>query len=501
MRRLKIFVSSCSLLALAMVAAPAAAGQETAVRVIEPSVVEISWPEAAAAMQRPAIEFNHAVHAKALEAGEGCRACHRVDDGGLDPGLAAVAGVDDPDALMDAYHDACIGCHEKRSASASKTGPSSCGGCHVRRPPGISARAAMHFDYSLHARHSLAAEEKCEACHHVWDEAGQKLRYEKGAEESCRTCHGAIDIGRNFSLANASHRSCVSCHLERAAAGAKGGPARCVGCHDPKHQAAWARLEEIPRLKRGQPDTTWVHHAEAKFSAVAFDHLGHEPVATFCSDCHHQTLKGCDTCHTPGGSEQGAGVTLAQSYHDPDSAYGCVGCHRAATEQRQCSGCHNALSAAPSERSCIVCHAGPSTAKGVLETPPALTEQPPDALPAFSDEFPEWVVIDAIAGDYEPSKLPHGKIVRALDEKVRDSLLATRFHGDTATLCSGCHHRTPVGIRPPPCRSCHAEVAETVFERPVLKVAYHQQCIGCHIAMEIPKEGCTDCHAVREVQQ
>jgi hypothetical protein len=469
-------------------------------RTIAPSVVVMEFPAHLGAMQRPPVEFEHALHVAALEP-EGCRACHPSDEqGGFVPGLKGTLGFDDRDELINAFHSSCIDCHEQRSESALKSGPLSCGGCHVRRPPGISARAAMRFDYSLHARHAIAAEEKCETCHHVWDEASGKLRYEKGAEESCRTCHGAVDVGRNFSLANASHRSCVSCHLERSAAAAKGGPTRCVGCHEAEQQATWAQLEEVPRLKRGQPDITWVHHVEARYPAVAFDHLGHEGVTPFCSDCHHQTLKGCDSCHTLGGSEEGAGVTLVQAHHGPDSAYGCVGCHRAAAERRQCSGCHHALAAAPSERSCIICHAGPATAEGVLETPPALAEQAHDPLPDFSDDFPETVVIDAIAGDFEPSKLPHGKIVKALDAAARKSPLAVRFHDGSGTLCAGCHHHSPIGTRPPPCRSCHADSAEPMSDHPGLKVAYHRQCIGCHIEMAIPEQSCTACHALKEVQ-
>ncbi len=106
-------------------------------------------------------------------------------------------------------------------------------------PPGSRARAPMAFDYSLHARHVKALEDKCENCHHVWDEAAEKLKYEKGKEEGCRACHGAEDEDRKLSLANASHRSCVSCHLERAATELEAGPVLCVGCHDQEHHNAY----------------------------------------------------------------------------------------------------------------------------------------------------------------------------------------------------------------------------------------------------------------------
>ena len=76
-------------------------------------------------------------------------------------------------------------------------GPITCGECHVRRGPGVSVRAAMAFDYSLHGRHTKAFEDKCENCHHVYDEAIKELKYEKGKEEGCRSCHGTVDEERS----------------------------------------------------------------------------------------------------------------------------------------------------------------------------------------------------------------------------------------------------------------------------------------------------------------
>lgn len=116
-------------------------------------------------------------------------------------------------------------------------------------------------------------------------------------------------------------------------------------------------------------------------------------------------------------------------------------------------------------------------------------------LPEVSDAFPETVVIDRLADAYQASTLPHAKIVARLDGFVRDDGVAARFHRGSATLCAGCHHHTPIGDRPPPCRSCHATDGEPAGARPDLKVAYHQQCVGCHLAMDLPQRGCTDCHA------
>ena len=492
-------------LPLLVVLAAAAAGavcasEKESPRSIAPATVVMQFPTAYGEMERPAVEFDHAAHTTALK-NENCETCHRIDDNGvLIPSVAAVAGLDSRDELIDAYHDSCMRCHAERADQALAAGPVTCGECHVRLQPGVSARAPMAFDYSLHARHSLAYEDKCENCHHVWDEATEKLKYEKGKEEGCSSCHGTADEDRKLSLANASHRSCVSCHLDRARAELDGGPVLCVGCHDAEHQMAVRKLEEIPRLMRGQPDTTWIHNVDARSATVAFNHLGHEVVSDSCSTCHHQTLKPCDECHSLVGSAEGAGVTMAESYHVPTSERSCVGCHVRKTVDPQCAGCHSALNGAPAESRCMVCHSGPAPGSADLETAPVFSDLRLDPLPVLSDDFPETVVIESLVEKYEASKLPHAKIVAKLDEYVRQSSLAGRFHADTETLCSGCHHRSPVGTRPPPCRACHAEAGDLAHDRPGLKAAYHRQCVGCHIAMKIEKQGCTDCHEVREVQ-
>jgi hypothetical protein len=188
-------------------------------------------------------------------------------------------------------------------------------------------------------------------------------------------------------------------------------------------------------------------------------------------------------------------VTTAEAYHLSSSEHSCDGCHTLQTVDENCAGCHHALTEKPAERTCVVCHNGPPPASAALEIAPTVTDLRLDALPALSDAFPETVTVDFLIDRYEASLLPHAKIVTKLDTMVRENKLARRFHGDTTTLCSGCHHRTPAGTRPPGCRACHSASADPTRDRPNLKVAYHRQCVGCHIAMQIEKQGCTDCHA------
>ena len=467
-------------------------------RLIGPAIVEMRLSAEFGEMERPVVEFDHGAHTEALEP-DSCATCHRIDEEGvLTPRMASVLEIENRDDLVDAYHDACMSCHRERAAEKLATGPVTCGGCHVRRAPGVPARAAMRFDYSLHARHTLASKDTCENCHHIFDEAAEKLRYEKGAEEGCSACHGAVDQERKLSLANASHQACVSCHLERIRLGEESGPTLCVGCHDLEARSSIEVLEEIPRLVRGQKDTLWVSGELSKTAAVPFNHLAHEGHTTFCSDCHHQSLRPCDECHTQMGATDGDGVTTEQAYHLPSSDHSCVGCHDALINDRPaCVGCHRAVATVSSDRTCVLCHAGPRPGSEALKMLPVVEEVQFDALPGLSEDYPETVVIDLLVDRYEASILPHAKIVYALATGTAESTLANSFHDGSATLCSGCHHHTPIGVRPPPCRSCHAATADATMDRPGLKVAYHRQCVGCHMDMKVDKVGCTDCHAVR----
>lgn len=493
---------ACSLLILGVVVAPAAATTSPPRREVPPSIAVMTLPAGFGAMERPPVEFDHAAHTDALAA-EGCTTCHVMEEAGLVPAFAPIRDAADRGQLMDAAHAACLACHRSRTGPDGRRGPLECSGCHVRRPDGQSQRAPMRWDYSLHARHVQALpEDACGTCHHAYDEAQQQLVYVKGTEDSCDTCHGARAEGRTRSLADAAHTGCVGCHLRRAADTLSAGPVRCVGCHDATTVAAYPRLEEPPRLLRGQPDRGWIGDQGSRTRLVLFDHLRHEPQARFCSSCHHAGLKPCRDCHTRAGAPDGGGVTLDEAYHRATSQLSCVGCHHARTTVPACEGCHRALPATASERSCARCHVGPvRDAEQLEDIPlPAATRPELAPLPPSSDAFPEEITIRGLAVQYQPATLPHRKIVAKLDEGIRTSGLAIAFHGATERMCDGCHHHAPAATAPVPCQSCHGAEAAATVDRPDLKVAYHRQCVGCHQAMSIKQQGCTDCHAAKEVQ-
>ncbi len=503
-------------------------------RQIESSVVVIKLQEQFGQLQRPVVEFDHGKHTKALEK-EDCKACHLLDTEGKQIfKFGRSEDAKDKDAARDLYHDKCIGCHNERTQAGKDSGPAVCGECHKMQPKPQLMRSEMTFDYSLHYRHVIATDEKCERCHHVYNEKLKKLEYKKGeSEDACSDCHGEKDDGKNLSLKNASHKECVNCHLERSQKKEKTGPTGCIGCHDADVVDGYEKLpeEKIGRLKRKQPDKVWISAPDAKSKVVAFNHEKHEPEAKFCTTCHHKTPKPCKECHTLTGKKDGDFVTMAKSYHLSSSVHSCVGCHKKETQKTDCLGCHDMPLKMPSKQSCVVCHNGPVDLKKA--TVPTLkeddTEQPPAkpvtpeeaskvlleslldkkpelaALPVASDdEFPEEVVIKTLAQKYEASRMPHKKIVERLDKIVRDSKLAIRFHQETGTLCAGCHHHAPLGARPAPCRACHADKADPRKDKPSLKAAYHRQCMGCHEKMKIEKAmGCTECHkkAAKEVSK
>jgi hypothetical protein len=470
-------------------------------RVLGPSVVVIQPPKELGAPQRPVVEFRHDVHSDAFPR-EGCKTCHRVDEKQrLIPRLTSAGDSADMDTFMNLYHDKCTDCHQKMMGVGEKTGPVTCGECHVERPQAMtSARSPLAFDYSLHYRHVRAEGDKCESCHHVLDEAKNELVYAQGAEDSCGACHGEQDAKDQTSLKTAVHTDCVSCHIQRKEKGEKHGPDLCAGCHAAAAQKEYEKVEDPPRLERGQPDMTWIAAEGAGSNLVAFDHRLHEPQTAFCSSCHHQTLKPCKECHTLTGDPEGEGITLEAAYHMAGSERSCVGCHQKKAAQKDCTGCHSTQTKPPSERSCTVCHSGPLPPKPGMklpEVPVAAVEL--DALPDVSDDFPDTIKIDILADKYQPSEFPHKQIVAYLDRAARQSFLAGRFHQKTEALCAGCHHNSPPGVRPAPCKSCHDQKGVIADDKPNLFTAYHRQCLGCHIEMRLDKaRDCTGCHSAKE---
>jgi hypothetical protein len=540
-----------------------------------PDLIELGAPGPSAGAERPPVQFPHDKHTDALAArGQDCSTCHptqedgylsprfmrldttlmdaikrgvpgpeggreesdyegvdsaRVDDAGggetapgageygdtdVDAMPAGEAGGRGADDLMDLYHDNCLACHAKMAKEGAKTGPLACGDCHREAPVYVSSARPFGMDKSLHYRHQIARKDKCEDCHHTYDEATGKLVYKKGTESSCRDCHEEETENKTAAFKVAAHWACIKCHIETSKLGpdVSAGPRACGGCHDPEKQGAIKVVENVPRLKRGQPDFVLISAPEdeiasSMFRTVPFPHREHESATASCRVCHHETLKSCTECHTLPGESEGDGVTLRTAMHQMTSSHSCIGCHDLEKEHRNCAGCHDLMEKGRiSDHACPVCHEGPSpeNLKAERERYKSMAQfEPPEAsvrLTFTATEIPDSVVISVLSKDYEPAVMPHGRIVKKLREYIKNSKVATHFHGSEDVMCEGCHHNGSIGDRPALCENCHGRPFDKAhLYRPGLYGAYHRQCLGCHESMGLKKPSdCAGCHRKKE---
>lgn len=423
--------------------------------------IVIDLPAIPGGDQMPGVKFYHDLHTEQSQAKQSqakqskgkennCSVCH-LKAKEKDNFVFKYKRIKDSDTKTDmaVYHENCIACHTDVKAEGKRSGPleAQCRDCHNTRKKDISAWNPISFDKSLHNRHETAKaiispmgqdEPNCTACHHGYDEKADKLFYNKGEEESCRYCHKSsegtgqlsgkssgiyngkyaeragkktITLEKASSMRDASHNACVNCHLVEMKNFA--GPVNCNGCHDLAAQKKIEKLQDVPRLKRNQPDVVMIFGWDAaKMSAeetpgkelvkeetgneeiakekaakektakekiakekiaqkeivkvveqymnpVVFNHENHEKASKNCRSCHHDTLKSCKECHTVQGSEEGGFVKLEKAMHDTLSNQSCIGCHNRYKTSPDCAGCHAQMpqkTFAESDNSCNTCH-------------------------------------------------------------------------------------------------------------------------------------------------
>ena len=487
-------------------------------------------------LDRPPVIFLHDAHTEALKKKEkDCKACHLVEKDR--PAMAKQEALSvrfkrlkdtSRDEIMNIYHDECISCHKETIGTGEKSGPvEKCGGCHRKNWSVISNWQPIVMDKSLHYRHveatkDKAGEEKCELCHHEYDEITKKIFYAKDKEGTCRYCHKAepgITEKDRMPLREAFHLSCVNCHRKAAAEkkdpDQKIGAITCSGCHDLKNQEKIKKIVDVPRLKRKQPDYVLLQGGKKKgaevkkedevqrMPPVAFNHMAHEEYQETCRACHHANLASCsETCHTIDGVKDGKYIKIAQAAHDLRSEHSCMGCHGMQQKKKECSGCHATMPRSFNQETaaCQTCHKKvPENLVSAQEKPEVIAKQLVEKRKYTKttygkEDIPEKVVIKVLADQYEPAEMPHRKIVETLVKGMEKNKLATYFHREEGTLCQGCHHKSPADKKPPRCGSCHGKPFDAnAVLRPGLKGAYHQQCIGCHQQMGLEKPKSTDC--------
>lgn len=384
------------------------------------------------------------------------------------------------------------------------------------------------------------AEEGCRSCHTAEPAGDVKKNINEAFHGQCVTCH------LNLKQAEAEKTGpldCASCH---------GAPQ--VEEMKLKNKELLAEMGGLlPRLPRKQPDAVLLtaklpeetdKTKPTLMHPVAFNHELHEHKTEACRNCHHETLKrSCTDCHSLQGSEDGGYVSLERAMHQADSPHSCVGCHNELKNDPSCAGCHAAMprTAEPAAGSCGLCHVNPDILRQPARQPAMAAEEPEEyvsymemiipAKPAGAtdaplveipqdkearaalaqqiidlrpaeplliavEDIPDIVKIDVLADEYQPSELPHRKIVLSMMQKMQDNSLATAFHATPVTMCQGCHHNSPLSKTPPSCQSCHDKsFQEGRLGRPGLQAAYHIQCMSCHKEMGLEKPVATDCYS------
>ncbi len=500
-------------------------------------------------LELPPVIFHHDKHTEALaKEKKSCDACHLMENGKLSLAYMRTKATK-PSAIKDIYHTNCIGCHQQDVAAGKKSGPLDgfCRDCHNAKPTPAGQLDAW-LGKTLHYRHLASKDipadttdkDNCGVCHHEYDQQKKKLFYAKGKEGSCRYCHLEKAKDNVKSFQQAAHEQCVLCHFDLAKKKVKENvPVQCAGCHGAAAQAEVAKRnkevvaklpnQELPRLKRGQPDavliTYDVKNGEEKLAKkegvgpVPFDHKAHEKYSDSCRVCHHASMDSCGKCHTLGGDKKGDFVTFEQSMHLKSSNYSCMGCHGTKQLDKNCAGCHRTIveTGQPEKAACKLCHL-PTETQGQLA---GLTKEAKTALAesmlkgrnmnpgTYSvNDIPEKVVIKELSDKYQPVELKHRDHVLALMKGMKDNKLAQYFHNDPGTTCQGCHHHSPLSKTPPTCASCHPkQVGKAGFDpreanRPGLLAAQHGQCMSCHKDMKVKPvaTACIECHKEKETK-
>ncbi len=485
-----------------------------------PDLITIDSMDTFGKLERPAVPFLHDKHTDTIEKeGKDCKACHKTKDDKLSPMFMRIENSNKQD-VMDTYHTNCIGCHNEVIARGKESGPITCAKCHQPEPDTLSSRMPAGMDNSLHYRHTKTLENKCEACHHEYNERTREIYYEKGKEGTCRYCHLTETEKNVRSMELAAHASCIDCHMQKLAEKKITGPIKCSECHDGEAQKMIKKITPVPRMDRKQPGTVMIKTGNEEIDAshknrmnfVPFNHMAHEEYNDTCRVCHHKAMDTCSKCHTLKGSDEGGGISLELAMHKTGSNQSCTGCHKIKQQAGECAGCHNFIGQNRkniNDDNCLTCHMDmPAGIAGQAIKPEVDADKKDEKIAEQllgmrnkitgtydTEDIPEKVIIKELSKKYEPAEFPHRKVVNTIVESIKDNKLAAYFHAEKGTVCQGCHHNSPATSKPTRCISCHGKpFEEKDMFKPGLMGAYHIQCMECHTNMNIAKTGCTDCH-------
>ncbi|MEJ5226439.1 sulfate respiration complex hexadecaheme cytochrome HmcA [Thermodesulfovibrio sp.] len=511
-----------ALISIALISVNKLYSKNSAGKSYEENIIPIAHEEIFGKLEYGKVLFKHQKHIESIAAitnksqQQTCIECHKKSNSDdYTFYFMAEEFKKNPEELKDIYHKECLRCHQKLSAEGKKGGPEilSCRDCHKKEYKRVEVKYPyFEFDFSIHDKHVNKLAKDCSLCHHIYDveEKNKELAlvYEKGKEQSCYYCHDfskkrgpeltkitEVAKQKNLNMQKASHQLCVNCHMHNKQEGKDGGPIVCSKCHTGKYKTL-SDLKNVPRPEVNQPEVVFISIDEGKMRGVSFKHSFHEQKNKTCRSCHHETLKPCRDCHTLEGSIDGGFVNLTTAYHSLQSEISCQGCHKELLNRKECIGCHYFIAPIKVEIGrkdiCDKCHRGRQEDKKV-----SASSLKGDGKIKFKEE----VVIKHLEKEFESVKMPHGKMIRKLYEISEQSRLAKLFHGNSDTLCRGCHHKSKEKAereseKPPLCISCHGiQFSERDKTRPRLEASYHGMCIKCHESMQLEKpKKCTDCH-------
>ncbi len=190
-------------------------------------IIRINAMEQFAPLERPVVLFPHDLHTSATSIKD-CRECHKeqVKTGGIMFTYMKPDSKISKRAAMNRWHKACLGCHKRTLKAGEKSGPMACGLCHRKGASAVPIPPVTGFYDEQHDTHTDALDGGCELCHHNYDPDTHKLQYVEDEETACTECHGKVAKNGIPSIKDASHQSCINCHVKMDV-----DPVKCGECH------------------------------------------------------------------------------------------------------------------------------------------------------------------------------------------------------------------------------------------------------------------------------
>ena len=361
----------------------------------------------------------------------------------------------------------CMQCHESAAFGGAYTHQpvqrnqcNLCHSLHASRHVGLLHESEGSLCARCHAEvrttwaeqafsHGPVRKGQCTSCHAPHASSNPALlQQEQGAV--CATCHPGMDEVKGKQHAPFRRGQCAGCHAvhgsEYPGLLNAGGADLCLPCH--------------------KPDSAWQRH-----------HLGRNPAALDCLECHH-----------PHASEKDSLLRVLQ--HEPFAAGDCSGCHAGNKGEDLCLECHAAVLPqfkqvhthlqGQGDSGCTACHSPhASSQKGLLKG-----------------------IAGSVCRNCHADKLERRKEMLHLHPQANRCSDCHTGHGSNepymlrggkAHACDACHgeHSTfthPLGEdaldprtgAPMDCISCHAPCTGTMFEHNLRGGRERGLCLPCH---------------------